>query len=135
MVAGVGVVGAAARREDAATLRTAGFRRSAVRRALFLETFLPAALAVVAGAVASTAATLLTAERLPLRLGALPPMGNPVDVWTVVGITLAALAAVAAVSAATAAFATRPTRPGAGPGAGAGAVPGAQGPSRVGGAR
>lgn len=113
VVAGVGVVGAAARREDAATLRTAGFRRSAVRRALFLETFLPAALAVVAGAVASTAATLLTAGRLPLRLGALPPMGNPVDVWTVVGITLAALAAVAAVSAATASFATRPTTPGA----------------------
>jgi hypothetical protein len=113
VVAGVGVVGAAARREDAATLRTAGFRRSADRRALFLETFLPAALAVVAGAVASTAATLLTAGRLPLRLGALPPMGNPVDVWTVVGITLAALAAVAAVSAATAAFATRPATPGA----------------------
>jgi hypothetical protein len=107
VVAGVGVVGAAARREDAATLRTAGFRRSAVRRALFLETFLPVALAVVAGAVASTAATLLTAERLPLRLGALPPMGDPVDLSTVVGITFAALAAVAAVSAATATFATR----------------------------
>ena len=112
VVAGVGIVGAAARREDAATLRTAGFRRQAVRRALFLETFLPAAVAVVAGALASTAATLLTAERLPLRLEALPPMGSPIDWWTVVGITLAALAAVAAVSAAAATFATQPVRTG-----------------------
>lgn len=87
VVAGVGAIGARARREDVAVLRTAGFTPRALRRALLLETFLPAAVAAVVGAAAGTAATLLTAARLPLRATDVPPMGVPVGLVTVTVVT------------------------------------------------
>lgn len=87
VVAGVGAIGMRARREDVAVLRTTGFGPRALRRSVLLETFLPAAVAAVVGTVAGTAATLLTAARLPLRAAAVPPMGVPVGPVTVLVVT------------------------------------------------
>lgn len=112
VVAGVGVIGARTRREDARVLRTAGFGRRALRRSLLLETFLPAAAATVVGAMAGTAATLLTAARLPLRAQALPPMGVPVGPVTVLVVTAAVLVVAFAVSVLVARSGARPTRDG-----------------------
>ncbi len=92
VVAGAGAIGVRRRREDVAVLRTAGYPPSAVRRAVLLETFLPTAAATVLGAVAGTLATLLTAARLPLRDGAVPPMGVPVGPGTVLVVTVATTA-------------------------------------------
>ncbi|MFJ3378832.1 FtsX-like permease family protein [Curtobacterium sp. NPDC090217] len=112
VVAGVGVIGARTRREDARVLRTAGFGRRALRRSLLLETFLPAAAATVVGAIAGTAATLLTAARLPLRAQALPPMGVPVGPVTVLVVTVSVLVVAFAVSVLVARSGARPTRDG-----------------------
>lgn len=103
VVAGVGAIGARTRREDRVVLRTAGFGDRVVRRAVFLETFLPAAAAAVVGAVAGTAATLLTAARLPLRAEAVPPLGAPVGPWTVLVVLVVTLVVTGAVAAVTSA--------------------------------
>lgn len=108
VVAGVAAIGGRARRDDVRVLRTAGFGRRALRNALLLETFLPVAAATVVGAVAGTAATLLTAGRLPLRPDALPPMGVPVGPVTVLVVTVATVAIALAVSVVVARVGARP---------------------------
>ena len=103
VVAGVGAIGAGRRRDDVDVLRTSGFPRSAVRRAVLRETFLPAAAAVLLGAVAGTIATVVTAARLPLRAEAVPPLGVPVGPLTVLAVTAVTMLVLLAVSAGVAA--------------------------------
>ena len=74
-VLAVGLVGAATRSTDLAALRSAGVDGRRTRRALVLGAFLPTAMGTALGAVAGTLATLLIADRLPLRDGAAPPVG------------------------------------------------------------
>lgn len=107
VVAGGGAIGARGRREDVRVLRTSGFARRSVRRALLLETFLPAVAAVALGAVAGTIATVVTASRLPLRAEAVPPLGVPVGPVTVVVVTAVTVVVLFAVSAAVAALGSR----------------------------
>jgi hypothetical protein len=83
-VLAVGLVGAATRSTDLSALRSAGVDGRRIRRALVLGAFVPTAVGTVLGAVAGTLATLLVADRLPLRDGVAPPVGLLVGPWPVV---------------------------------------------------
>lgn len=106
-VTAVAVVGAAARREDVAVLRTVGYTRKRTFRALVLETAAPTVAAAVLGGVAGTVATVLTASRLPLRAAALPPTGVPVGPWTAVVVVVVAVIGLLVVAVVAASSTTR----------------------------
>jgi hypothetical protein len=109
-VTAVAVVGAAARREDVAVLRTIGFTRKRTFRAMAMETAGPTVAAAVLGGIAGTVATVLTAGRLPLRASALPPIGVPVGPWTVVVVVAVAVIGLVVIALVAAAGTTRPGR-------------------------
>jgi hypothetical protein len=103
-VIAIRMVGAAGRRRDWDSLRTAGVPGRVLRRVAAIETLVPIGLAVVLGVAAGVVAFVLTVPHLPLTRGdgAVPPPDYslaPVPlVATVVGVLLL-VAAIAAVGA------------------------------------
>jgi hypothetical protein len=107
------VIGAAGRRRDWDSLRTAGVHRRLLRNAVVVETLVPIGLAVVLGAAAGVIAFVLTVPHLPLTKGdgVVPPPDYSLAPAPLIAIAVGALLLVAAIAAIGARLELRARRP------------------------
>ena len=107
------VIGAAGRRRDWDSLRTAGVHRRLLRNAVVVETLVPIGLAVVLGAAAGVIAFILTVPHLPLTKGdgVVPPPDYSLAPAPLIAIAVGALLLVAAIAAIGARLELRARRP------------------------
>jgi putative ABC transport system permease protein len=99
-VIAIRIIGAAARRRDWDSLRTAGVPGRLLRSALTIETLVPIGLAVVLGAAAGVVAFVLTVPHLPLTTGdgVVPPPDYSLAPLPLTAIVVGALVLVAVIA-------------------------------------